>query len=316
VDTSRLAEWWERARERSHLLDLAGALHDRDQDAYGSVLGGAAAYRLFLFTVPATVVLVGLMVVLHAQPVLEEPLESSVTTGEVARSLSGSSSWQAVSLVAVGLVLTLWAGRSLTRVLATCAGASWQMTARESRVPPITVVALSGILFASILASSVFARIRDIGGVTVTLTAWVGVAAASALAWFLVMLTLPRRVNDPGALLPGALVTGVCFAALQAVMYHYLPGRVARTTDTYGDLAHTIAVLGNFFFIGRLMSASFVLSAVVYERHGSLSGAIFELPGVRRLPARYPWLVSFFDLAPTPSGADPGGDRRSGTAQP
>ena len=36
------------------------------------------------------------------------------------------------------------------------------------------------------------------------------------------------------------------------------------------------------------MTASFVVTAVTYERFGSLSEAIFALPFVRRLPRRYP----------------------------
>ena len=44
------------------------------------------------------------------------------------------------------------------------------------------------------------------------------------------------------------------------------------------------------------MTASFVVTAVTYERFGSLSEVIFALPFVRRLPRRYPWLAEFFSL--------------------
>lgn len=116
----------------------------------------------------------------------------------------------------------------------------------------------------------------------------------AALVWFLVMATLPRGVRDPGALLPGALFMGVAFAALQTVMPVYLPGKVARTSDTFGILAVTVAVLGNFFFVGRIMASS--VCAVTYERYGSLSQVVFGLPGLRRLPRRHRWLARYFDL--------------------
>ncbi len=103
-------------------------------------------------------------------------------------------------------------------------------------------------------------------------------------------------MNDPGALLPGAFAVGVVQGSVQAVLQAYTEGRVARTTDTYGDLAVTLAILGNLFILGRIMTASFVVTAVTYERFGSLSEAIFALPFVRRLPRRYRWLAEFFSL--------------------
>ena len=78
---------------------------------------------------------------------------------------------------------------------------------------------------------------------------------------------------------------------------------MARTVDTYGDLAVTLAILGNLFILGRIMTASFVVTAVTYESFGSLSELIFALPLVRRLPRRYPWLAEFFSL--DVEGAEP-----------
>ena len=61
------------------------------------------------------------------------------------------------------------------------------------------------------------------------------------------------------------------------------------------------------------MTASFVVTAVTYERFGSLSEAIFALPFVRRLPRRYPWLAEFFSLdVERDRGRSPGRQRRGG----
>ena len=61
-----------------------------------------------------------------------------------------------------------------------------------------------------------------------------------------------------------------------------------------------------------------VLNAVVFERFGSISQFVFELPLIERIPARFPKVATFFDLdhdahdaaggdeaAPVPE-ADPG----------
>ena len=50
------------------------------------------------------------------------------------------------------------------------------------------------------------------------------------------------------------------------------------------------------FLIGRVMASSFILDAVVYERIGSVSELAFALPGVRRIPERFPRVRRYFDL--------------------
>jgi len=78
-----------------------------------------------------------------------------------------------------------------------------------------------------------------------------------------------------------------------------------------GSLGVSIAILGYMFLVGRLLAASLIIDAVIFERFGSISGVVFALPGLRRLPTRYPWLARFFDLdiaarRATPIGPDPG----------
>lgn len=52
--------------------------------------------------------------------------------------------------------------------------------------------ALTGVLFMGIVSGSMFSRLREIGGLPATLTAWLAVMGSTAV-WFLVMLSLPRR---------------------------------------------------------------------------------------------------------------------------
>jgi hypothetical protein len=72
-------------------------------------------------------------------------------------------------------------------------------------------------------------------------------------------------------------------------------------------LGATVASLGYFFFIGRLMAASFVVNAIVFSRWGSITHVVFALPGLRRIPARFPGVPKFFrfELA-GPDTAEPG----------
>ncbi|MGZ5397188.1 MAG: hypothetical protein ACXWEI_17625 [Mycobacterium sp.] len=296
--TKRAEVMFAEARDREGLVDFVADLYDRDTESRGSVLGSAIALRLFLFVIPATVTLVGLVNVLGLDSLVRDDLSASVTTGPISTALSGVSWPRSLWIFASGSVLTLLAGRSLAKVLAACAAGAWKMTARESTMKPIAVAALTGVLVAHIASSSVFNRLRDADSLPLSLTAWLAVMATTAVTWFLLMLVLPRKVSDPGALLPGAALMGVCFTVLQWFMQFYLPNRIERTTDTFGELAVTVATLGNFFFIGRLMASTFVTTAVVYERWGSLSQLVFELPGLRRVAGRSPQLRRYFSLAP------------------
>ncbi|MEQ1702526.1 MAG: hypothetical protein ABMA25_20650 [Ilumatobacteraceae bacterium] len=284
------------ARERGGPVDLGAQLYERDRDSHASVLGSAIALRLFLFVIPATVALVGLVNVFRLGAFLQDDLEASTTTGSISKALNALSWSQALWILLSGSVLTLFAGRSLSRVLAASSGGAWNMTVRESKVPPLAILALTGVLFAEIASSTIFQGLRDVPGFTAALTAWLAAVASTALTWFVVMLMLPRKVRDPGALLPGAALMGVAYTVLQWFMQFYLPKRVERTTDTFGDLAVTVATLGNFFFIGRIMASSFVVTAVVYERWGSLSQLLFDLPGLRTIARRSPKLRRFFSL--------------------
>ena len=289
-------ERFNEARERGGVVDVGAQFYERDRDSSASVLGSAIALRLFLFVIPATVALVGLVNVFRLGAFLQDDLEASTTTGSISRTLSTMSWGQALWVFLSGAMLTLFAGRSLSKVLAASSGAAWNMTVRESKVPPLAVLALTGVLFAEIASSTIFQGLRDVPGFPAALTAWLTAIASTAFTWFLVMLVLPRKVRDPGALLPGAAVMGVAYTILQWFMQLYLPNKVARTSDTFGDLALTVATLGNFFFIGRIMASSFVITAVVYERWGSLSQLVFELPGLRRVARRSPKLLRYFNL--------------------
>lgn len=288
---------WEHLSTTRPVIAWFVRLFELDQSAHGSVLGSAIALRLFLFVVPANVALVGFFNVVQLGNAMEEQLESSYATGEVAKSLDNLSWWNYLWLFVSGLVLMLWAGRSLAKVLSASSGSAWSMTARQSKLSITSIVTLGLVLFLGVAASSAFGQIRDSSGPVIATAGALGIVASISAVWFVVLLTLPRNTSDPGALLPGAVFMGVTYSALQWFMQFYLPLQIERGSDTMGNLAITVATLGNFFFIGRIMSASFVLGAFVYGEHGSLSQQIFRLPGVRAIPHRFPKVGDYFDLS-------------------
>jgi uncharacterized BrkB/YihY/UPF0761 family membrane protein len=292
-------------RERRPILDYLAAMADRDTEAHGSVLGSAAALRLFLFLIPASLVFFATMQLLNLSGPINDSAREAYTAGDIAQAVDGVSTLRAFGFLVSGLVFTLWAGRSLARVLATSSVGAWRMPPHAAKVPAISALALSGVVFVQVVINTIATGIRDLGGLPAWTLSWGALVATAGVAWFFVMLSLPRGVNDPGALLPGAIAMGIVQATAQSILSGYAEARIERTTDTYGDMAATIAVLGNLFILGRIMTASFVVSAVTYERFGSLSQLLFALPVVRRLPQRYPKLRDFFSLDVDPDDAVP-----------
>lgn len=282
-------------------MDLAVSFYERDREQFASVLGAAVALRLFLFIVPAVIAAVGLVTAVVPRERLEDLLQEASVTGSVAVEITTAanasrSAWFVLFLG--GLWLSIWAGRNLAIVLAACSGAAWRMDARQSRATLRTAGTITLLAFGIVITAALVNRLRESFGVAGATTSWAVAALVMGAAWFAVSWVLPRATRDPGAILPGAALVGIMLAAIQWFLQYYLPSKVARASAVAGGTGAAVAVLGAMFIIGRVMAASFVLDAVVFDRLGSVSGLVFGLPGLRRLPRRFPRLASFFDLAP------------------
>ena len=109
-------------------------------------------------------------------------------------------------------------------------------------------------------------------------------------------MLLPRATPDPGALLPGALLTALTLTGLQAVSQLYIPGRLSQASELYGAIGLVVVTLGWFFIMGRAVVLAMTLNAVVHERFGSISTFVFGLPVLRALPRRWAWFRRIFQL--------------------
>jgi len=89
----------------------------------------------------------------------------------------------------------------------------------------------------------------------------------------------------------------VALVALAVGTANYLVGSDLIDDAVSGDLGLTAVALGWLFFVSRVMVASLGVNAVVFEEVGSVSHLLLVIPGIRRIPARYPAVARFFDLA-------------------
>jgi uncharacterized BrkB/YihY/UPF0761 family membrane protein len=305
----RRSSWIADRRERSETFDLAVSLYERDRDAFGSMPGSAIALRLFLFVVVALMLLVGGAGLVSGEDGIRRMIDTAGVTGIVAGQLDTAarsahrSSW---GMLLIGAVLTPWAGRALTLVLSAASAGAWRVRGLDVRVTFRLVTAITATFVAVLGLSLLLSEIRADGALVTTAAALVAAAGLYTIAWFGITWLLPRTNPDPGALLPGALLLGAVMAAAQWVVQFWLPQRISRSSGVVGSFGVSVAALGYFFVVGRMMAASLVADAVVFERVGSLSRAVFALPGVRRLPERWPALGQFFALDPVAPDEAPG----------
>jgi uncharacterized BrkB/YihY/UPF0761 family membrane protein len=275
--------------------------YERDRDTFASVLGAALAMRLFLFLVPFIVVLVGLTLAVVGTDGIDAAVDGAGITGTMAgqiRDATETTRAGGLLLAASGTVLALWAGRSLTRVLAACSAGAWRITGKQSKATLRMAASVTALIAFLLALTAVMNRVREQFPLPLATTSWIASIVAVTVAWFAVTWSLPRGTSDPGALLPGAALTGISLSGVQWFMQYYLPGRIERASDLTGSLGITIAALGYLFIVGRILSSSLILNAVVYERVGSVSEVVFGLPLLRELPRRSPKVERFFDLHP------------------
>ena len=158
------------------------------------------------------------------------------------------------------------------------------------------VAGVVGLIVATVIAAGVLNRIRLAGGIGLATTGTVAVGILYGVGWFLVLLWLPRETRDPTALLPGAALVGATMALSSGSCSSTCPNGSSRASELYGSLGVSLATLGVFFLFGRVLVASMVLNAVVWERFGSIGEKLARLPGIRHLLRRFPRLARFFGL--------------------
>jgi uncharacterized BrkB/YihY/UPF0761 family membrane protein len=294
----RATSTFEELRERVGAVDLAARIYERDKDAGGTLIGSALAVRLFLFFAPLVLFLVGLAGVVGRQADVSSPADAYGITGSMADYIDqaldqqGSAPWFAMSVGLVGIATT---GRTLSRALTLSSALSWQLGGKQKlAVRAIGIVI--GLVVGLALTAAIVNRIRESSGLAVASISLVAVLVVYLVLWSLLYLALPRGTSDPSAALPGAVLVALVLTGLQAFTQFFLPDQISSSSALYGSLGVLLTILGWFFVIGRVIALSFAVNAVVYERVGSLSTFVFDLPGLRAIPRRFPAVARFFEL--------------------
>jgi uncharacterized BrkB/YihY/UPF0761 family membrane protein len=259
------------ARRRSTLVDTAFATYERDRRAVGSVLAGAVAFRLFVYLLPlflAILTLVGILVGIDddGPGELGEQVGMSayvIDSVETAAEQSSRSIWVLVPL-AVWAIYT--AGLGAAKVLRAVHALAWDQPIERLRRGPATTATTFLVALAAVALVGALSALRERSAGLGFGMALLGIVPFAGL-WLAVSLLLPRNpCAGWTALLPGALLVGVCVWAIHLTSVYWMARRVQNASELFGSLGVAAALLAWLYLMGRLMVASAMLNASIWER--------------------------------------------------
>lgn len=242
----------------------------RDSRNGGGLLAGALAFRLFGALLPlallAAVILGYASTVDRSSPedvgeavglktaLLESVAESS--------KLSGGTRWTVTAFAVVALV---WSATSAARAIRAVHSLAWD--GRVVRLPRAVQagLVLIGTLFAFALVWAIVGGTRSRIGDAGLFVAFGAIVLFFAI-WLVVERLLPHGDAPWTALVPGALLVAAGMQLTHLGTVLFLGERVERASATYGSLGVAFTLLFWLFIVSRVIVASAMLNAALWER--------------------------------------------------
>jgi uncharacterized BrkB/YihY/UPF0761 family membrane protein len=274
----RVARWMERgrimrsqveaARARHASVDLAFDLVEHDSSIGGALLAGALAYRLFVFLLPTSLLLVSGLG-LYADTVDQSPgkvARDAGLHGLIASEIASTASGRNRGLVFIAMIpAVLYASYTLFRAIAKVYAIVWLGSGRGVRVTPKGFCVFLGVLAAQIAMVVFLGWIRHddrLGGL-------VGLLVYLVLAggvWLVASLYLPRRDLSWWRLLPGCAMFGIGLFLVNVFNVYITTRIVEGRANTYGALGVATALLFSLVLVGRVIIFSGELNAALDAR--------------------------------------------------
>jgi uncharacterized BrkB/YihY/UPF0761 family membrane protein len=249
-------------------VDAVYVIAGRDSDIGGGIMGGALAYRIFIWLLPAALVVIG-GIGLAADASSDSPEDAArslglrgVVSSSVANATRGSSRWYALL---IGIPVLIWATRSLLKALIVVHRLVWGEVRRAAHRP--STGATLWLLALMVGFAGLHDLARAVGLWTGTPALRILVALAGTFVWWLlVSARLPHRDAPLGALVPGALILAFGFELLTVLATYLISPRVASSESAYGVLGVAAALLFGLYLVSRLIVASAVTNVTLWER--------------------------------------------------
>lgn len=287
------ADRYQQRAQEQPILALPLTFIARYTARQGVLLASASAFRLFLWLMPLSLLVAGILSAISYgnSANIEAASKSAGVTGaasqQAAATLSeGHQSWWVAVLV--GGVLFLWGTRTLIRNMTMVNAHAWGAPvpkARQKDVLVTTAMVAGGFLV--LIPLGLFVWRLDglfVGGVVLA----IGVQAAATVAiWFFVCSRLPDRRRGWYDLIPGCLLFGIGLSLMNAFSRIYLPRRFEHSAQLYGALGIAGVILAWMLLVGQLLVSCALVNSIwsdyLADRRGAErsaeNAAKSEMPG-------------------------------------
>jgi uncharacterized BrkB/YihY/UPF0761 family membrane protein len=261
----------ESSRPRHRSVDLAYSFTEHDRDVGGGLLAAALAFRLFLWFLPAALVLVGGLGF--------APQKSSLSTArqahlgnfaaeviEKAHEDSNRSRWV---LLLLGLFFLYFASVKLAKTVVAATAFAWRIPLPNIRNKARAGACTTGFLVLALFLSfySTWLRQRSTG-IGVTVTAFLVVVWG--VLWWVAAAKLPKAEGVSWLRLwPGALLVGVGMQVMNLVSVFYLQRKITSSSGLYGGLGAAAVIILYAYLLARLIIGSCALNAILASRRQS-----------------------------------------------
>lgn len=242
-----------------------------------AALAGYLAFRMFLWLLPLTLVLLAVVGVAADQGVdvvaaSDEDLGLGRSLAATIRQSVEQTDSSRIHLAWVAVSGLLLATSGLLKALHLAHTTAWQIPERKvARRASLMgrILGAAPLIIILVLGSSALRRAGPIGGLAGTAMT----AAIFAGILLGLLAVLPRRTDDLWWLLPGPLVGAVLSIGLQAFAAYYLPGRLSTMSETYGAIGITVVILAYLLLLGQILVLSPLVSATAFARWGPSEAA-------------------------------------------
>jgi len=243
-------------------------------DAAGNLVA-LVAYFSFLSLFPLLLVFLTVLgFVLSSHPDLQRSVVDSAlaqfpVVGDQLRSNVSTVRGSGIGL-AIGLVVSLWAGLRAAQAMHDAMDAIWRVPIRKRSgfvAQKLTALAVLGLVGAAVVGSTglssfatATAEIGLVGRVGAAVLA-VAFAVAMFLVIFEVLADHPRATWS--TLWPGSLLAGVAWVVLQTVGTIYVQHVVNGSSETYGSFAVVLGLVAYLYLLAQISIYAAELNAVL-----------------------------------------------------
>ncbi len=261
------------ARPHHRHLDLALRVAEHDKDTAGGVISGAVAFRLFLWLLPAALVITAILGFQDQASAEDEA--TSVGLGGFAADTIGQAAAQAhrsrwVALI-IGVVLLISVSRTLARTVTIAIALTWREPVRTLRQPVRATLVTVAVMTAALAATFVTGWLRE-RAPGVGLAATFAIFVVWAGLWWGISVLLPHPELPWWGLLPGALFVGLGMEAMHLAVVLYFSHKITEASPLYGSLSAAATLLLAAYVLSRLVVASAALNATVHGRWAAEQG--------------------------------------------